>query len=295
MHRARSAATLLLAVTLRISAATKASGSWTSDDGAGNWWPSLFSFRSAPGSLPPDVKALVHAPGDGAWQDEARPVQQQGEASLRASGKSSVALISKATETPLVSLAELPQHVPQSKTVEEYDVKTGKDARDTAAEGVLAALFTETPSKAESATREEELRQATDAVTRMLAPKEEAPEIVSPPKRHHVPRPASLALASQGSKSSRNGKPDMQEQCMSFAKWAKSNGIQGKELTKLIMSTCASPAHSQADATFKKMCTDLEGEISKLQKSPNWLPVEVCDTVVKLFKQSGIGANPLVD
>eukprot|EP00440_Ansanella_granifera_P068674 gb/GFBE01074493.1/.p1 GENE.gb/GFBE01074493.1/~~gb/GFBE01074493.1/.p1 ORF type:complete len:296 (+),score=85.02 gb/GFBE01074493.1/:1-888(+) len=292
----RITALLLLAAGPRSVAAAKVSQSWPESSGGG-WWPFSSSESTAAGSLPSDVQALVHSPGDAVLQDEALPVSQLSEAAP-AQQRPAALLATRAATSPgfmqpqKMAMPEELIRAPsasEANTVEEFDEQTAKGVTDIATEGVLAALFEEQPGAKESMTLEEQERLASGDV-KYVAPQAQLEE-AAPAASTQEARPAA-ALASQKARVTK-GKPDMQAQCMAFALWAKGTGIEGKEVTKLFMSSC-DPSAKGASESYKKMCSELEPKITELETDPNWLPEKACAIVVKHFQLSGVGSNPLV-
>mmetsp|Transcript_37544 Transcript_37544/g.61809 ORF Transcript_37544/g.61809 Transcript_37544/m.61809 type:complete len:153 (-) Transcript_37544:14-472(-) len=102
-------------------------------------------------------------------------------------------------------------------------------------------------------------------------------------------RPVMLATKSTGG----TGRPDQLSECLDFAQWAKHQEIRGKELTKLFMSTC-NPAAS-APKKYVEMCKGMESEMKVLEKDEDWLPAAACDVLLKYFRRSQVGSNPLED
>eukprot|EP00930_Biecheleria_cincta_P038138 TRINITY_DN26201_c0_g1_i2.p1 TRINITY_DN26201_c0_g1~~TRINITY_DN26201_c0_g1_i2.p1 ORF type:complete len:254 (+),score=77.01 TRINITY_DN26201_c0_g1_i2:113-874(+) len=130
------------------------------------------------------------------------------------------------------------------------------DTMQSATDGVLNALFDEQPAKA---------------------------------------KPQQVGLLEKRSSATLPGltKPDMKDQCLKFASWAKATGTEGKSLAMLFKSTCVPLAKAGADATFKKMCEELGPKMEEFANDKNWIPAQACDVMVKHFRKSGVGANPL--
>eukprot|EP00913_Durusdinium_trenchii_P014794 g13874.t1 len=64
---------------------------------------------------------------------------------------------------------------------------------------------------------------------------------------------------------SAGNRPDPLAQCLEFARWAKKKKIQGKELTKLFMSTCSAGAGA-APKKYVEMCQGVESVVTVLER-----------------------------
>jgi hypothetical protein len=171
-------------------------------------------------------------------------------------------------------VAAQPQARSQAAVVEEYD-----DITETATDGVVNALFDDQSAKA--AARD----TATDGVLNALFDDQSA-------KAQSKPQQALLEEKSWETLPGLT-KPDMKDQCLKFARWAKGTGTEGKSLAMLFKSTCAPLAKAGANAKFKKMCEELGPKMEEFAKDKNWIPAQACDVMVKHFRMSGVGANPL--
>lgn len=265
MSRRAGALLWLLAAFLTPADATKAKtgvrGSWSSSDADSGWWPFSFSQSSSPVSV-----GTVAAPGEEAFQDEALPFQARAEEPPKKMASSSVP--TKQAQPELI---------------------TADAAAQKATDGILGALFDEQPASQEKATTQ----TATDGVLDALF--EEQPgsqqQVLAKPQQTKQ----AVGLLEKRSSATVPGltKPDMKDQCLKFANWAKETGTQGKSLTMLFKTTCAPLAKAGADAKFKKMCEELGPKMEEFANDKNWIPAQACDVLVKHFRKSGIGANPL--
>lgn len=85
---------------------------------------------------------------------------------------------------------------------------------------------------------------------------------------------------------------DMMHSCLSFTAWLKSQQVAGDSLEHVFKSSCLKGGSSTARIT--SMCRDLGCAIANLGlRGPIWEANLVCETVVRTFKASGIGASPL--
>jgi hypothetical protein len=98
-----------------------------------------------------------------------------------------------------------------------------------------------------------------------------------------------LAIANQPA-----GQSKMMAQCMAFAGWVKGQGSHGPDFVRLWKGTCM-PAVMAGTATaqYSNMCNALGTAVGKFAARP-WAPPEVCQAVVQVFSESGIGSSPLV-
>mmetsp|Transcript_37686 Transcript_37686/g.82766 ORF Transcript_37686/g.82766 Transcript_37686/m.82766 type:complete len:256 (+) Transcript_37686:30-797(+) len=90
-----------------------------------------------------------------------------------------------------------------------------------------------------------------------------------------------------------SGHQNMETQCLSFAKWVKEQHLKGKELVKVWRSTCI-PAlvGGSPDARFATMCDALGGAASSIAEHEDWSPEVACQSVLRTFLESGVGASP---
>jgi len=89
------------------------------------------------------------------------------------------------------------------------------------------------------------------------------------------------------------GSDKMMGQCMAFASWVKGQGSTGPDLVRIWKGTCM-PAVMAGNAppAYSNMCNALGTAVSKFAVRP-WSPTELCQAVLAVFKESGVGATPL--
>lgn len=80
----------------------------------------------------------------------------------------------------------------------------------------------------------------------------------------------------------------MMAQCMAFASWLKAQGVQGQAFIRMWKGTCAG-----GTGGYTTMCNALGGAVSKYAFNPGWAPPVVCQAVISVFEESGVGATPL--
>lgn len=107
------------------------------------------------------------------------------------------------------------------------------------------------------------------------------------------------AVASQASSYSlakatkqKPGPEKMKAQCMSFANYLKAQDVQGPELIRMWKGSCDPiVASGNAGASFSTMCQAMGGALEPYVMKANWPPGEVCDEVLRLFNEAGIGVR----
>lgn len=89
------------------------------------------------------------------------------------------------------------------------------------------------------------------------------------------------------------GNDKMMGQCMAFAGWVKSQGSTGPDLVRIWKGTCM-PAVMAGNAppAYSNMCNALGTAVSKFAVAP-WAPADMCQAVLAVFRESGVGATPL--
>jgi len=89
------------------------------------------------------------------------------------------------------------------------------------------------------------------------------------------------------------GQSKMMGQCMAFASWVKGQGSVGVDFVRLWKGTCV-PAVMAGTATpqYSNMCNALGTAVGKFASKP-WAPPEVCQAVLQVFAEAGIGSTPL--
>lgn len=82
----------------------------------------------------------------------------------------------------------------------------------------------------------------------------------------------------------------MREQCLTFAGWAKKQGIYGRDLVALFKSTCEPAVRTgTAPAKYAMMCDMLGGDVQEFADNPEWTPSWACRKLLKIWSYSGIG------
>lgn len=89
------------------------------------------------------------------------------------------------------------------------------------------------------------------------------------------------------------GQSKMMGQCMAFASWVKGQGSVGPDFVRLWKGTCM-PAVMAGTATpqYSNMCNALGAAVGRFALKP-WAPPEVCQAVIQVFAEAGIGSTPL--
>ncbi|CAK9109896.1 unnamed protein product [Durusdinium trenchii] len=220
-----------------------------------NWWP---SFGGS--ALPEDVQALVSSSGDEALPLKAPAVPVPHSPVVRP-----LRAVSPGAPTAPAAPA-----VPSMAPVAEYDeVSAPSTAKPSAAQAVLSALIglkldPEAPEEAES---------------------NEAAAAAPPPAPRRVRTvPAAARALPALLRVSAGNRPDPLAQCLEFARWAKKKKIQGKELTKLFMSTCSAGAGA-APKKYVEMCQGVESVVTVLERQEDWIPAQACDLLLTHFRK----------
>lgn len=87
------------------------------------------------------------------------------------------------------------------------------------------------------------------------------------------------------------GAGKMKSQCMSYASFLKTQDIQGIELVRVWKGTCDPIVSSgEASPAYQLMCSSLGGAVEEFANQPGWDPGAVCDAVLRVFKEAGIGS-----
>lgn len=128
---------------------------------------------------------------------------------------------------------------------------------------------------------------------------EDLPEGASKPQAlprqvHHRPtRRAALASTQHGVKAHSKG-PGQWDTCLKFAAWTKSQNLQGPEVAAVWLNTCQ-PAVASGSATkqYNVMCESLGAAIEEFSHNPEWTPKQACTSILRAFRESGVGATPL--
>ena len=90
------------------------------------------------------------------------------------------------------------------------------------------------------------------------------------------------------------GNDRMMEQCMSFANYMKAQQVDGTEFVRMWGGTC-DPAIQAGVASpqFIQMCSALKGAVSGFITLRSWPPDRVCQEVVRVMVEAGVGMSPL--
>lgn len=90
------------------------------------------------------------------------------------------------------------------------------------------------------------------------------------------------------------GHERMMQQCMSFANYMKTQGADGTEFVRMWGGTC-DPAIQAGGASpqYVQMCSALKGAVSGFITVRNWPPGEVCQAIVRVMTEAGVGMSPL--
>lgn len=258
----------------------------------------------ANGDLPnANAEDVVSVPGEGAIEDEMvalkRPLPFLSSSApkhwapvpvslLKAQSKGMMKGASFSSDV-IESTAQSPS-VPQAprnaKVLEEYDVTPDDDEH---------ADDYRTVNMKETQTAEVIERQQKGDVERIKPTEHKKPKIVI----------RKLNLATETQKSSKvatgqtvvaeaaPGNDKMMGQCMAFANWVKSQGSTGPDLVRIWKGTCMPAVMSgEAPPAYGNMCNALGTAVQKFAVRP-WQPADMCQAVLQVFKESGIGATPL--
>lgn len=118
-------------------------------------------------------------------------------------------------------------------------------------------------------------------------------------KPPHLPQSLvhTRSTSAQGSKAAhlavkkqKPGPEKMKAQCMAFADYLKAQDVQGPELIRMWKGSCDPiVASGSAGPSFSTMCSAMGGALEPYVMKQNWPPGEVCDEVLRLFNEAGIG------
>eukprot|EP00747_Dinoflagellata_sp_TGD_P164467 gnl/TRDRNA2_/TRDRNA2_184447_c0_seq1.p1 gnl/TRDRNA2_/TRDRNA2_184447_c0~~gnl/TRDRNA2_/TRDRNA2_184447_c0_seq1.p1 ORF type:complete len:365 (-),score=81.67 gnl/TRDRNA2_/TRDRNA2_184447_c0_seq1:91-1185(-) len=90
------------------------------------------------------------------------------------------------------------------------------------------------------------------------------------------------------------GPAKQKAQCMAYANYLKANDIQGSELVKVWKLTCTPALDAgKGNPAYATMCGSMGSAVAKFAPKRLWKPGEVCDAVIKVFTESGLGAAPI--
>lgn len=171
------------------------------------------------------------------------------------------------------------------KVVEEYDVSGDEQPEDD---------DYRTTKTEESKTREEVDRQSRGDVENVKPVVKPQPLVrklrLTAAVQQQVKVVAKVAAAAE---EQAPGGDKMLAQCMTFAGWVKGQGSTGPDLVRIWKGTCM-PAvlAGTAPPAYGNMCNALGTAVSKFAVRP-WAPADLCQAVMAVFKESGVGATPL--
>lgn len=108
----------------------------------------------------------------------------------------------------------------------------------------------------------------------------------------HAQQKTSASLHSLSQQPPGNAK--MQAQCVAYASFLKGQNVVGPDLVKAWSGTCMPAVHEgKANPKYSTMCSALVGAVEPFALDSAWSPEKVCEAVVRVFKESGLGATPL--
>lgn len=86
------------------------------------------------------------------------------------------------------------------------------------------------------------------------------------------------------------GMAKMQKQCAAFTSWMKAQDVSGSEIVRLWLGTCQ-PAMNKGKGgpAYKTMCNSMSEAISPYVGQPNFDATKMCNDVLKVFSEAGIG------
>lgn len=146
-----------------------------------------------------------------------------------------------------------------------------------------------------------EMQTAEDRDREQIGDYDKVVQPVRPSSATGVPHiPQSLAhtrtISTQASRSvgavakQKPGPEKMKAQCMSFANYLKAQDVQGPELIRMWKGSCDPiVASGNAGPSFGTMCSAMGGALEPYVMKQNWPPDKVCDAVLRIFNEAGIG------
>lgn len=249
------------------ASATKAGAAGMAQGSARRFWP--FDSSSA-GLMAVESTETVEAPIDGAMYDEALPepaaAPQRPRLQVRRPKK-------KAAGGPALPPGQGGLVVPDAPMTEPI----GLSASDELLADPMAARRTKVVQE-----YDEDLPEG--------ASNQQAPR----PVHHQRPRrQAALASTQHGVQAHSKG-PGQWDKCLKFAAWVKSQSLQGPEVAAVWLNTCQ-PAVASGSATqqYTVMCESLGGAIEEFSHNAEWTPKQACTSILRAFRESGVGATPL--
>lgn len=286
--------------------------------GAGKWGPLDLGLGSAGDLAPPSFDSessdQITVPGEGVVEDEMAALQKptparqtflaaaphtpvQSKTSLALLNAQSKGMLAGASfdagedEEPevqpkVVQSATAPQVPKTTKVVEEYDVSADEDEQ--------SDDYRTTQMK-ETATQEELARVQRGDVEHVKPAEHKKPKLVI--RRQNLltasQSVAKAAVKQVAAVEQAPGHEKMLNQCMAFAGWVKSQGSTGPDLVRIWKGTCMPAVMSgKAPPAYGNMCNALGTAVQKFAVRP-WGPAEMCQAVLQVFKESGVGASPL--
>merc|ERR1719408_580961 len=176
------------------------------------------------------------------------------------------------------------QATQKAKVVEEYDVSEDEEDNDY-----------RTTKTEEMKTKEEVERQARGDVENVKPEQLQKPRSLVRKLKltAAVQQQSRVAAKTAAVEEQAPGNDKMMAQCMTFAGWVKSQGSTGPDLVRIWKGTCM-PGVLAGDAppAYGNMCNALGTAVSKFAVRP-FEPAELCQAVLAVFKESGVGATPL--
>mmetsp|Transcript_106334 Transcript_106334/g.184838 ORF Transcript_106334/g.184838 Transcript_106334/m.184838 type:complete len:363 (-) Transcript_106334:124-1212(-) len=125
-------------------------------------------------------------------------------------------------------------------------------------------------------------------------PRKKLRRLLHRPRKVAALRQRSQQLASASASQLPPGNAKMQAQCESYASFLKGQNVGGPDLVKAWSGTCMPAVHAgKATPKYSTMCSALVGAVEPFSLDTRWSPAEVCKAVVRVFKESGLGATPL--
>lgn len=170
------------------------------------------------------------------------------------------------------------------KVVEEYDVSDDDDQNDD---------YRTTKSE-EVKTREELTRSARGDVENVKpAPRKKAPVVLKRRLQAAMQQKSKVVAKQAVAVEQDAGADKMMAQCMTFAGWVKGQGSTGPDLVRIWKGTCMPAVMAgTAPPAYGNMCNALGTAVSKFAVRP-WAPADLCQAVLAVFKESGVGATPM--
>lgn len=279
---------------------------------ANSWGPFDLGLGSA-GDLPSpqaDTSDMIAVPGEGMVMDEMVALKRPDPWNQHSTQRSQVFLSAK-PQKPLAALATAQSQgffsgdslasasveaasvpaapVPaaqKGKVMEEYDV-SGDEGEDD---------DYRTTKTEEMKTKEEVERQARGDVENVKPEQLQKPRpLVRKLKLAAAVQQQSQVVAKTAAtvEEQQPGGGKMMAQCMTFAGWVKSQGSTGPDLVRIWKGTCMPGVLAgNAPPAYGNMCNALGTAVSKFAVRP-FNPAELCQAVLAVFKESGVGATPL--